>query len=615
MCGEVRFICEFMNSIGIKVYHFTRILVLLLLVFGGKIVCYAQFENTTWRERIGHGRDSVVNIEHQMVWTRYANENASVALAHSTDMSVKRSWDFNAYRAWYALTHGSARFSVFSLYASGLGGDMLRYLMHHEKDAAVKLNYFDDLMWLSDFRIQHLDELNSLPDYGPISKSTLGDVKTWKAHYYYTEGRSLPTAAYDKLKAYNLFADAMKTVRQQKSVNGTEVEAFLLEEYFNACYDLYKSDPERYKVQFLSDYLDCANTCKRLYEAADEKSSKEEAERQFAIYYNEYVRVIQPLFTSTGVGNPDSLDAYFRRHFDANKNDLDYVNTAVALMLQNDCMPTMDANRCVEQYAEVAYAHPEKMNYFSALAYGLKMNKDAALQSDSTARQQKRVAMRAAFEKAFEYASTPSDKAEVSLQIGKALNQKMDETLAGNVAEVERWKSDMDGVIKYFEDAISYDAAHYAVVANYNLELVYRNLVLALNNNAFLQAHTQDERYAIRKDQLEYANASIECANKVAQEAVKAYDNHVYEQDGMYLNDLASYAQSNAPVSTAKQLQDAVKSYKTRYEKVSSTGRGGTKVDENWHQHTWHPYLAKKGAEQRFWGGKGVTCKYCGRNF
>lgn len=590
-----------MRYLHIKHYRSIRILLLFLLILYGGLHSHAQFENTTWINRIGHGRDSLANIENINIWNRYASANSEIAQKHDKDMSVDRTWDFEVYRAWHRLTHGSARFSVFSLYASGLGADMLRYLMYHEKDAAAKLTYFDDLMWLSDFRIQHLDELNNLPDWGPTKKSTLGDVKTWKAHFYYTEGRALPPTVYDKLTAYNLFADAMKTVREQKSVNGTEVEPYLLREFFNTCYDLYKSDPERYKVQFLSDYLDCASTCKRLYEDA-------ETEQQFGYYYNIFYPNggIKSIFEETGVANPDSLDAYFRRHFEANKHDLDYVNTAIALMAQNGCMPSIDANMCIEQYAEVAYAHPEKMNYFSALAYGMKMNKEAVFLTDSAARHQKRIEMRTAFEKAFEYAPTNSDKAEVSLQIGKALNQELDETLAGNVDEVERWESDMIGVIKYYEDAITYDADHYAVVANYNLGLVYRNIA---NDFRKVWKVTPDEdkkqRLNIRKKQVENANKSVEYFKKVNAEAAKSYENHVYEQDGLFLNDYVNNAQSRVTSITnyANALQKEVKKFE-----------GSTKVVQKFNEEA-HNREHKKLAKDAFWGQKMTKCEYCGKTF
>lgn len=595
-----------MKSLHIKHYRSVRILLLILLILCGGLQSYAQSENTKWFNRIGHGRDSLANIENINIWNRYASANQEIAQKNDKDMTVERTWDFEVYRAWYRLTHGSARFSFFNLYASGLGGDMLRYLMYHEKDAAAKLTYFDDLMWLCDFRIQHLDELNSLPpppsDYGPLTRSTLGDVKTWKAHFYYTEGRTLPPTVYDKLTAYNLFADAMKTVRQQKSVNGTEVEPYLLREYFNACYDLYKSDPERYKVQFLSDYLDCASTCKRLYEEA-------KTEQEFGYYYNIFYSNggIKTIFKDTGVANPDSLDAYFRRHFEANKHDLDYVNTAIALMVQNGCIPSIDANMCVEQYAEVAYAHPEKMNYFSALAYGMKMNKEAVFLTDSAARHQKRIEMRTAFEKAFEYAPTNSDKAEVSLQIGKALNQELDETLAGNVDEVERWESDMIGVIKYYEDAITYDADHYAVVANYNLGLVYRIIATDLGKVwKITPKEDREKRYNIRKKQVENAKKSIEYFKKVNPEAVKSSENHVYEQDGCFLNDYVNNAQSKGINTTnyANGLQNEVKKYENATTKVVQ------KFNEAGHNQ-YHKDLAK----DAFWGQKMRKCEYCGKTF
>lgn len=556
----------------------------------------AQYEGTTWMQRLGHGKDSLQNYADQIVWSNYSSANSQVAYQHSNDMKVDRTWDSQSYRSWYNLTHGSASMSIFSLYSSGGGADMLRYLLDREPDSAIKKIYFDDLIWLSDFRIDNLDALNSLPDYGPPTKSTLADVKVWKAHYYYTEGKRLPSQCYDKKKARELYADAMKAVRDQRSVTGTEVEDYLIYEYYNACEELYLSDPDKYLETFLMDNLNCTFTCRRLYETANAISDPEKAEQQFNRYYNVYVNVSQR-FAKTGAGERQKIEAHYRAVLPERKSDAASMNRAIMLMILYKCLPSVDQPSVIEKYAEEAYKDKEKLTYFTALAYALTLKCRADEAMGGEQRQALRQQMLTAFQEANTLAGDRKKaRAEVCFQIAQALNQPLDSMYANNREEIDKWGQDMDGVMKYYTDAMTIDPDHYTVAANFNMELAYRRLAVAYYNVR------GDKDASVRRYVIELTTKAIDHANKTIAEAESAYKRHIYEQDDMNMASYQRNAAANAELP--QKLQAACQSWIRQWENSVKPTR--TRVNPQYEEQMrkYNEWLARKKAEEAFWRGK-----------
>lgn len=611
---------------------------------------FAQYENIGWKERLGFKGDDKKdknydkNMEAQQVWTPFLRTNGTIAFEHPCDAQnpnafdeYPRTWNDTCYRAWVRLID-KAPFSQFSLYASGGAGDMLRYLMHKEEDPAVKMIYFQDLIMLSDLRIKNLQAINSIPFntvingekemFGPQTKSSLADVKTWKAHYYYTEGKKIPSTGYNKELAYKYFVDAMTEVRNQKADGTSELEPYLIEEYFRACNELYMSNKDKYRVQYLTDYLDCSNTIQSLCEGAKRFENKEQASGEYFRWFNIIDQSIKPLFDMSFAGNPDSLDHYFKGKYDIYKDSIGYVNNAIELMMRNGCMPMAEKSRCIEKYAEIAYNNPSTLTYYGALAYGLKMNKDAAdagMMKDSVKRETCRIEMKKAFDKAVSLAKNNSEKAEVNYQIGMALNQKLDESLADILsfeeydAEVERWKNDMEGVLAYLNNAIDLDPDHYAVAANFEMEMVHLRIANAYSSEKFFDPHTTEQRFSIRKDALQHANDAVTCCNEALREFTKTESNYVFTQGGTYVRQLAQNAELNGQNASrmAQSLQKSVSNYQKAYADADKKRKaaGANSAFEKWHISTYHPYLTKKGKEQAFFTGKGVICEYCHREF
>lgn len=586
----------------------------------------AQYEGTTWEQRLGKGRDSVNNYQYVVEWYDYLGRqgNSRLAVEHPQNAQhpnafdeYPRTWDAKSYKAWKMLQR-HAPFSSYSLFEPGAAGDMLRYLLYKEADPAIRLTYFFDLMEMSDFRIAHLTTLNRLLQVDSIKgihPRTLGDVMAWKAHYYFTEGKLISPKVYDKVLARRYFAEAMEAVRQQDKVSAqTEIEPYLIEEYFTACCDLFDTDQDKYRIQFLQDYQECAQTCRRLYESSNEIADKEAAEQHFNRYFNEYNDYIKRIYTHSGVGAPAELDAYFKAKFEENKGNIDYVNTAIRLMMQNNCVPVVDEVRCIERYATVASAHREQWNYYSALAYALTLNADLSRGTvgDEAGQDRLKAELHGALDAAYRFASDNQERAAISFQLGKALYQPLDTAFHSMPdelynEELGRWIKDLTGAVDYLKKAVEYDADHYGVAAHYLMCELYRTVYREHLTSKYQRANKEQGTVNILADIKEYANKCIAHHNEVVRAFDKAIEGHFYEQDNRHIREYLAYAQNYA--LNAKNFLEQNKHVQTR----TVVKRVTTKVDprwEAWHRNTWH----KKLKSDAFWHGT-QRCQYCGATF
>ncbi len=584
-----------------------RFLLLTLTLFSCLINVRAQYENTTWMQRMGHGKDSVMNMESQMQWTAYVSANASIAVK-DTAVLEDRTWDDKAYRAWYRLIT-KAPYSQFSLYASGNAGDMLRYLIRREPDRAVQLIYFQDLMEMCELRIKNLDAINSIPDFGPDKKSTLGDVKSWKAHYYFTEGKRIPATVYSKSEAYKYFVEAMDEVRAQKDIAGTEVEPYLVAEYFAACFDLYDSDKEKYLEQYLQDYLDLTSTCRRLYETSASITDPDEAEQQFNRYYKPFIDM-QTAFYNSGVNSRKHLEAHFTKQYESHSKDYAYLNKALALMVQFHCVPKTDTLSICDKYARAAYEEESSLNYYAALAYGLSKKRESdEVVGDPDLRIRLREEMMAAFLLAEKKATQSQDKAEVAYNIARALDEPLDPMFTDDLSEIEKWKSNLAGAAEYYNKSIDLAPDKYSVASTYWLGKLNSNVARVyydyIRNNKI-----QD--IATHEDMLDYCQQAVMNCNNATSEANRCTSARIYEQGGYNMMSFLAWAPT-----TAQNSNQYLSWCSNRLKQIKAPKGGGGSVDpeaDPTHR-AFHDYLRRKAAEESFWQNKEVKkkCKFCNR--
>lgn len=580
-----------------------RHLLSIIVMFACVGICRAQYENSSWEKRIGHGKDSIESYRALTVWTKYTGDNSNIAYEHPQDFlhpnafdEYPRTWNAECYKAWQTLVD-YAPHSLFSLYASGAGGDMLRYLLHTEQDPAIKLIYFDDLVRISEFRVDNLKELNSIRpnDFGPQKKSSLADVKVWLAHYYFTEGKNLPKTVYSPEKAYTYFVDAMKEVRGQKDLSGTEVEDYLVVEYFNACKDLYLSNEDKYLEQFLQDFLDLSNTCKRLYETANDITDPTLSEQQFNKYFNTYHNV-RNMLLETKANDRANIEKHFKSTFEANKNNQKYLSNALDLMMQFDCVPMPDTNSPVDNYARQAYKNNSDLTYYGAIAYALLQKKLATEEMDSVKRVAYRHEMRDAFDKALSLTKNNSQKAEVNFIIAQALSSPLDPMFENDRNEIEKWEADQMGVINYCELAIDNDPDHYGAAANLLIERTYSRL-----GNAYYKI-MRENNIEDRRQALELYNNCITYANQASAEAERSYNAKIFDQGGQNMPTIQTNAQQLAqqPHTIAQSLSGTIRNYEAQMKK-RKTGPSAAQLEQ---LRKYNEYMARKKAEADFWAGK-----------
>lgn len=274
----------------------------------------AQYEGTKVWERVGHGADSI-----------QAMKNLSLFQDEIRSKNFKE-----AYAPWKELL-AKAPFAQVGIYTNG--AYMLAMLIDQSQDKAQKQTYFKELMEVYDARLKNLDGLNSFTK--KAQQATPGDVMAYKAYYYALYG---PTCdpAYSLDKSYNMFTDAIKLI----NANGAkEVRGYVLDTYFRVSYAKYQADNNGFREQFLQDYLDSREACEKMLNMAKQVSDTARAQKIVA-EYDAPLNNIEGIFAQSKAADKEQIVAIFTPKVEANKDNLEYLKSALTLMAANDCDDT-----------------------------------------------------------------------------------------------------------------------------------------------------------------------------------------------------------------------------------------------------------------------------------
>ena len=252
-----------------------------------------------------------------------------------------------------------APFCTYSLYHDALyygETSPLTRLMDSIPDPAAKMVILEDFLHLGHNFIDNLDSINLLRKYEAVGDAKkplsppVGMIKY--AHMYYQLARNpkyLPTQLYDKTEARDNYHNAFKRLRELNIDPGTEVEGYYISEYYKACEDLFRTDEDRYYVQFLEDYQELVKVCDNLlipyYDIPDSiKLNLNDPEYRMFNSYNYWTnhptQGIKALFKNSGAATPERLNEYFLAHFDEHKTDTAYLNNAITMLSENEAMQT-----------------------------------------------------------------------------------------------------------------------------------------------------------------------------------------------------------------------------------------------------------------------------------
>ena len=240
----------------------------------------------------------------------------------------------------------------------------LRRLIDSIPDPATKKVIIDDFLKLGENYINNLDSINlirkkTLKDKSaaekPISEP-VGKIK-YADLYYSLAGnpKYYPAKLYDKALARENFYNAFKLLRELNIDPGTEVQPYYINEYYKACEDLFRTDEDRYYVQFLEDYQELVKVCDNLlipyYDIPDSikfdsNDPKYDLFKNYHAYTNnpfndEGLPVgIKTLFKNSGAATPERLNEYFLARLDEYKTDTANLNRAIEMLSENGANQT-----------------------------------------------------------------------------------------------------------------------------------------------------------------------------------------------------------------------------------------------------------------------------------
>jgi len=278
-----------------------------------------------YRQRIGHGRDSVLAEKY---YVDFVNGLSSVWSSTQLDDWKK------VYRPWKELMH-LAPYATYNLTSNARGVVLLQKLMEYEKDPIQRYVFFRDLMMVDNFRIRNREKLNAIPLDGGATRIPLseGTALMWKAVHYRDEGmKYVPDHAYHRDSAYQYFVNTFNKIRNEKVTQENEIGAGVLEGYFKACLDLYESDKEKYMEQFLNDYNMCLENCDQMMAVYKDVDTLQWS------YYAAVRNNTQVWFNQSGAGNAENLEAYYSPRIDSIKDNYPALRNAIQLMMSNDTL-------------------------------------------------------------------------------------------------------------------------------------------------------------------------------------------------------------------------------------------------------------------------------------
>lgn len=368
------------------------------MFFSGVVM--AQYEGTTFEDRIGTGEDSLLTRQNLSLFQS--------AISNS-------SWT-EAYEVWKPILE-KAPFAQLGVYTNG--AYMLANLIFNEKDVEKKRVYFNDLMWLYDLRLQNLEGLNSF-QRTDRTKATRGDVIARKAYDYAVYGPTCdPT--FTLKKSYDMFTEGINLIKEQ---GGREVEGFVLQAFFVTSDALYKKDNNGFREQYLQDYLSSREVCYNMVQLAKEETDSVRA-RQIVEKYDAPYNTIETLFAQSKAADRDQIIAIFTPKVEANKNDLAYLKGALTVMAANDCDDTP------VYYKAAKYAYAIEPTYESAIGTAQSYSSEGKVAESLQY-----------YNKAIELCNTDVQRGQISLRVAMALRKSGDYTTA----------------FKYLDRALEYNA-------------------------------------------------------------------------------------------------------------------------------------------------------------
>lgn len=288
-----------------------KLLATILLATAVVTASAQRYAGTTINDRIGHGQDSIEVLNNLSLYREaFKAQNWAEAL---------ETWK-------YVFTH--APLAQIRIYTDGAW--MLEQLIQKETDQAKKKEYFDLLMQVYEQRLNNLDDLNSIAT--KKTTTTRGNIICRRAtdFYYYN-----PTPDYEK--AYQMFRDGINDM-------GANTEAFVLFAFIECSYNRFIANKDNSTVRenFIRDYMETNDVCDRLLDqakeyVADTLNPDTVAAQAIVNDYQPTQDRCQEMFVSSGAADCDALETIYSEKVEANKTDLQYLNSVLGVLTNFEC--------------------------------------------------------------------------------------------------------------------------------------------------------------------------------------------------------------------------------------------------------------------------------------
>lgn len=298
-----------------------------------------NLSGTSLEERIGTDEAFIKDIKGCISLYGESYKNGAAAY-NSGDMAGAVANFKEAYEPWKTVLEKAplARVDTYKK-----GQFMLQTLIANESDATQKKMYFDELMSLYDIRLKNMEALNSFS--GVKDQSSKGGIICRKAFDSYFMNPNP-----DVVTSYNLFKEGIKDT-------GNDTEGFVLYGFMQLSDARYKANNDKYREEYINDYLLVTDVCGRLLDEAkqypatvipadpeSEDSTKWVEQVILAPEAEAIVKAYQPpfdqaekLFVESGAADCDALEKIYTEKVEANKNDINYLNAVLAILTNFDC--------------------------------------------------------------------------------------------------------------------------------------------------------------------------------------------------------------------------------------------------------------------------------------
>ncbi len=459
---------------------------------------------------------------------------------------------------------------------------MYKRMLDSIPDPAIKMMLVEDVVELGNIYVDNLDSVNVLRELNSSTKGTpltMPLAKIKRAHYNYMYAHNpqyYPSHLYDREKAYKLYKDAFDAFRDAKDEQGGgELEGRFVLEYFNTCYDLYRSDEEKYYEQFLEDYQEVVQVCDKLlipyYEVPDSIKNDENNSQYYT--YRDYNYItnaskeqgwpddgIKSLFKNSGAAEADRLRGYYAPRLEANRQNADFLNTAIGFMYANGFVSDSLFYYYCKASHDLAPTYENCIGLASSAYLGLVDKAE----------------MRGYYTEALELASSEVNKAKIRFWIATSLYTFRPRDAEGNT---------------YGKDSPEYQQ--------------WENDIFACNMNLKMMLESSEE---LLKD------PSLDVRAYVSQAYYMMGENHYWlaalntslEDINLSIRNFETSSQMNLPdkpingrnVNVTSRLETAMKVKDTILKRMADKKRLKKMADD------YNEYMAKKKREEDFWNQK-----------